>query len=288
MNKDKLKMIAAMAIFGTIGLARRYVPYSSVLIVCVRAVIGLVVFLAIKLIRREKFDKALIKKNLVYILLSGAALVTHWVILFEAYNMTTVSVACVCNYMAPIILILVSPFLFKEKITLQKGLCAFFALLGLVFISGVIETGFTGISGALLALLSAFLYAFIIVMNRKMTGLTAADRTLFQFAVSVALIVPYSILTGQFEGFQFQTGPCIMLVILGLVHTGLAYYLYFGSLYKIPAQTVAIFAYIDPVMEVILSALVLQEEMSALAVIGAVLVIGSAVISEIKFVRKAA
>ena len=288
MNRKKLNIILSMLIFGTIGVVRRYIPFPSSIVALARAAIGLVFLLCVKAVKREKIDFAAIKRNFWPLLISGAMLAFNWVMLFEAYNMTTVSVATVCYYMAPVFVIFLSPILFHEGYSNKNFICAGFALFGMVLVSGVIKTGFVGVGGIIFALIAAAMYATIVILNRTVKGLSGIDRTIFQFAVSVVCMIPYVLLTEK--GADLTAGGLVwlMLIVAGIVHTGIAYVLYFGSVADVPAQTAAILSYLDPVTAVILSVTLLAEPMDTAAVIGAVIALGAMVISEISFRKKRA
>lgn len=279
---DKIIFLLAMIIFGTIGLARKYIPYSSGLLALSRAVIGVGFLLVFMLIRKEKFTKDKLKSNLWKLILSGVMIGGNWILLFEAYRYTTVSVATICYYMAPVFVILLAPFLLKEKMTVKKGICSFIALVGMAFVSGVIENGFSGIKGVVFGLLAACLYAAVMIMNKKIEGLTAFERTIFQLGSAAVSIVPYVIITEDFSKIEISPFAISMVVLVGIVHTGVAYALYFGSMAKVPAQTAALLSYVDPVVAVLLSAFVLREKISVIAIVGVVLVLGSALVSEWK------
>lgn len=272
-----------MTIFGTIGLVRKYIPYSSALVSFVRGFIGALFLLALRWVRKEKYDTAAIKKNAGKLLASGIALGVNWILLFEAYRYTTISVATICYYMAPVFIILISPFFFRERITLQKGLCSVIAVCGMIFVSGVTQTGFSGLAGVFYGLGAAVLYAAVVTLNKKMVGLSASDRTISQLAISAIALLPYVLLTDDISALKMDAFPVLMLLVAGVVHTGIAYSLYFGSLRNVPAQTAALFSYIDPTVAVLISALVLKEGITAEAAVGVVMVIGAAMASEIDF-----
>ena len=283
MDKNKLKLTISLAIFGTIGLVRKYIPYSSGIVVFSRAFIGAVFMTLYTVIKREKINFTAVKNNLGYLILSGGLLGLDWSLLFESYKYTSVSVATVSYYMAPVFLMIASPLLLREKIDLKKGICAGVSMVGMVLVSGVIETGFAGIKGVLLALGGAVVYAVIVVKNKKFKGLGANERTIFQLAFASVAIVPYILLTEDITRFSPSLDAILLLVLAGVVHTGIAYAFYFGSLPYVRAQTVALFSYIDPILAVVLSAVVLKEKMSVLTLIGVVTVILSTMISEMDF-----
>lgn len=281
--RDRLVLIAAMAIFGTIGIFRRYIPLPSGAVALARASIGVVFLLLLLLCKRQRPDFAAIRKNLIPLLLSGAFLGFNWLLLFEAYKYTSVAVATLSYYMAPILLVLVAPVLFGERLTLKKGISAAAAVLGMVLVSGVLETGVRGLGelrGIILGLLAAVLYATIVVINKRIKGVSPLDKTAVQFAVSVAVLLPYVIFAENVAFSVITPTVAVLLLVIGVLHTGLAYALYFGAVERLRAGTVALFSYIDPVLAVLLSALLLKEPMTLLGGIGAVLVLGAALVSE--------
>lgn len=283
-SKAKLNVILSMAIYGTIGLFVRNIDLPSSVISMVRGFIGFPFLLAVLAVKKQKVNMESIKRNLKYLICSGALLGINWILLFEAYRYTTVSTATLCYYSAPIIIVALSPFVFKEKLTVKKVLCILAALVGMAFVSGVTKGSlpeFSEIRGILLATDAAFLYALIVIFNKKLTGISAYDRTIFQLALSAVILLPYNLITGAFSGCVLTGNAVFLLLILGVVHTGLAYLLYFGSTEFLPAQTLAILSYIDPLVALLVSAFILKESMGPAEIIGAVLIIGSAVISEL-------
>jgi len=279
-----LKLTLSMFIFGTIGIFRRYIPLPSSMVAMTRGIVGMLVLLAFLRLKRVKLDRKAICKNAPILILSGAAMGVNWILLFEAYNYTSVATATLCYYLAPIFIIIVSPFLLKEKITAKKLVCVAVALLGMVFVSGVLQTGISGVSelrGILLGVAAAAFYASVVLLNKRLGDVPAYDRTILQLGAAGIALLPYVLLTENVEAMEFTGLSVLMLAIVCMVHTGVAYALYFGSLMNLKAQTAAILSYIDPVVAIILSALLLKEHMDAFGVIGAVLVLGAAIISEL-------
>lgn len=284
-NRDKLMMIAAMTIFGTIGIFRRYIPLPSSTLALARGVIGTLFLLTLVLfVKKQRLDGGAIRRNLAFLVISGALIGFNWILLFEAYQYTTVAVATLCYYMAPVIVVMVSPFLFKEKLTPLKAACVAVALAGMVFVSGIPQSGFGGISelkGILLGLGAALLYATVVVLNQYIRDIPAYDKTIMQLGMAAVAILPYTLLTENFADISFTPIAILMLLFVGIVHTGIAYTLYFGSMSGLKAQTIALFSYIDPVVAIILSAVILQENIGLWGVIGAVMVLGSTMVSEL-------
>jgi len=273
-----------MVIFGTIGIFVRYIPLSSGIIAFVRGVIGALLTLGVVLIRKEKLPADIIKKRLPLLILSGAAMGFNWILLFEAYRYTTVATATLCYYFAPIFVIVASPIVLKERLTVKKILCVLVALCGMVFVSGVAENGIPSIDeilGVILGIGAALLYSTVVLINKKIPDISPNHKTALQLAVAAVVVLPYVLLTEDVSAIELTTIGVLMLITVGVIHTGMAYIMYFGSIHNLKTQTVAIFSYIDPVVAIILSAVVLKEQMTFLSGIGAVLILGSALVSEL-------
>lgn len=281
--KPRSKLISSMFLFGTIGIFVHYLPLPSAFIAMVRGFVGAAFLLLLMAVKKQKPDKAAIKSNLLILLLSGAALGVNWILLFEAYNNTTVATATLCYYFAPIIVILVSPLLLKEKLTAKKLICVLVALVGMVFVSGVLnaEAGGKDFVGVLFGLGAACLYASVVILNNKLHDIDSYDRTVMQLGVAGVVLLPYVLLTQHVAASDFTLSVIILLAVVGIVHTGFTYALYFASMKELPAQTVAIFSYLDPVVAILLSALFLKEPLGGFGILGAVLILGAAVVSEL-------
>ena len=288
-NNAKLSLILAMTIFGTIGIFRKYIPLPSGIVACARGVLGVAYLLAFIKIKKIKMDMDAIKKHLKILVISGAFIGLNWVLLFESYRYTSVAVATLCYYMAPIFVMVVSPFLLKEKLTPKKTICVAVALIGMVFVSGVLDGGISDISeikGILFGLGAAALYASVVMMNQKLRAVPTYDKTIMQLAIAAAVLIPYILFVEDLSTVTLTPLIIVMALIVGVVHTGIAYAMYFGSMNDLKAQTVALFSYIDPIVAIILSALFLKEPMTVYSIIGAVLVLGATLISELPEKRK--
>lgn len=281
MKKDYLMFISSMLIFGTIGIFRRYIPLSSAALSFVRGVLGA----AFLIILRHGVKLNFGKKKTALLMLTGAVIGINWIFLFEAYNYTTVATATLCYYMQPTIVILLSPLILNEKLTLKKGLCAAAAVLGMVLVSGITEEGGAGASdlkGIFFGLMASVFYSAVIFLNKKNPVEDSYGKTFIQLGSTALVLIPYLALTGNImmPGKALNTTAVIMIVIVGIVHTGIAYSLYFRSMEKLRSQTVAVLSYIDPVSALFLSAVFLNEPMTLRGLAGAVLILGAAFIGE--------
>ncbi len=274
-----------MLIFGTVGIFVRQIPLSSAAVAFFRGVMGVVFLLLVMTLAKKRPQKQIIRENLWVLLLSGAAIGGNWVLLFESYRHTTIATATICYYLAPVFVVLASPLL-GERLTGKKLILPGIALLGMVFVSGVLQGGISGGKGIALAAGAAMLYASVMLLNRKLKSISAYDKTVIQLGVAAAVVLPYALLTGGFDVSAMTAVGWVLLLIVGIVHTGFAYWLYFGALGQLPSQTVALFSYLDPVLAIILSALLLQEPLGWQGIVGAVLILGSALCSELPEQKK--
>jgi len=282
-NKAHLSLSAAMLIFGSIGIFRRYLAVPSGFLVLSRAVIGALFLLFLTAIRGHKFSACAIKRNFLKLLCSGTFLGINWILLFEAYNRTEVSVATLCYYMAPVFIITASPVILKERLTAKKLFCAAGSLFGMVLVSGLFTGGVPSgdyLAGILLGLASAVFYASVVLLNKKLTDIEPYDKTFVQLTVSAAVVLPYVLVFEDVSSVIFDVKTVLLLGVVGIVHTGIAYALYFGALKTASAQSAALLSYIDPASALIMSAVILGERLDLYATAGAALILLFALFGE--------
>ncbi len=283
MGTSKLKFLSAMGIFGTIGIFVRYIPLSSAAVAFCRGLMGLVFLALVMLLTKKKPDMAAIRRNLLKLVFSGAAMGFNWILLFQSYRYTTVATATVCYYLAPLLLLLVSP-LVGEKLNAKKLICVGVAMVGLICVSGLADDqlpSWEDLQGVVLGVGAAALYATVMLLNKTLSPIPSYDKTVLQLGSAAVTILPYLLLT-ETAALPTMTGvQWGLLILVGIVHTGVAYTLYFGSMKDLSAQTIAVFSYLDPVIAIILSALLLHEPMTPANIIGTVLILGSALYSEL-------
>lgn len=278
----KLQLFLSMFIFGTIGLFVRMISLPSSMIALVRALIGTLFLLGLLLLKKQKPDFQAIRRNIKTLALTGTAMGFNWILLFEAYRYTTVAVATLCYYFSAIFVVIASPIVLKEKLTPFKAVCASIALLGMILVSGVLE-GSASFSpaGVALGLGAAVLYATVVLLNKRLTGISSFDTTIAQLGAAAIVLLPYVLLTEKLTTLALAPTGLAMLLVVAIIHTGIAYAMYFASLQKLNAQTVALFSYLDPVVALLLSVFVLGEPMTMLGAVGAVLVLGAMLVSEL-------
>lgn len=271
-----------MTIFGTLGLFVRNIPVSSPELALYRAILAAVLIGVYFLLTRQKIPFSQIKREVPLLLLSGGAMGINWILLFEAYKYTTVSVATLSYYFAPVLVTAMCPILFREKLTGKQILCFVMSTVGLVLITVTGQGGGSrDLVGIGFGLGAAVFYATVVLMNKYIKNVGGIHRTFLQFLAAIGVLIPYVALTGGVSLAGMDSIGWIDLLIVGLVHTGIAYCLYFSSLKELPGQKAAILSYIDPLVAVLVSVVFLHEEMTFLQILGGVLILGFAFWNEI-------
>ena len=272
----KLMLSISMFIFGTIGLLSRNIAVSSGELALYRAVLASVLLVVYLLIKNERIHFKEIKKELIFLLLSGMAMGINWILLFEAYKYTTISAATLSYYFAPVLVTVICPFLFREKLTKIQITCFIMSTIGLVLITGIGNVGESGtdLIGILFGLGAAVFYATVILLNKFIKKVEGIHRTLLQFLAAIIILIPYVCFTGGCSLGNLDSKGWICLLVIGLVHTGITYCMYFSALKELKGQETAILSYIDPLVAVLISVLVLGEPMSGWQIVGGVCILG--------------
>lgn len=277
----KLRNITAMLIFGTIGLFVKNIELSSSEIALTRGFIGGVTLILATIFLKKKISFEAIKNNLYLLIFSGLAVGLNWIFLFQGYKYTSISNATLSYYFAPVFVTILAPFILKEKLTLSKFLCVLMALVGMFCIVGVDGiNGGSDLIGIVYGLLAAGFYASVILMNKFLKGIDSIEITVIQLISATITLLPYVLYVEGFGILSISSVSIPYILILGIVHTGIAYLLYFSSLQGLKGQTIAVLSYIDPVFAIIISAVILKEQLGFLQIIGGVLILGSSFLSE--------
>ncbi len=284
MKKARLMIITSMTVFGTLGPFVRSISVTSGELALYRAVLAALLIGSYLVISKQHipFDK--IKKELPLLLFSGVAMGFNWIMLFEAYKYTTVSVATLSYYFAPVIVTAVCPILFKEKLTGKQILCFVMSTLGIVLITGIgdLSGGSSHITGILFGLGAAVLYATVVLLNKFIQNVRGIHRTFLQFLAAIAVLIPYVAVTSGCTLGTMNGLGWVCLLVVGLIHTGVTYCMYFTALKDLPGQEAAILSYVDPLVAVLISVTLLHESMTVMQVIGGLLILGFTLWNEIE------
>lgn len=281
-NNPQINLALSMFIFGTIPLFVRNIAVSSAELALYRAILAVILIGFVLLFTKQKIDFSEFSKEIPLLIVSGVAVGLNWILLFEAYKYTTVSVATLSYYFAPVLVTAVCPILFKEKFTTKQVVCFILSTVGLVLITGVGNfNGGRELIGIAFGLGAAVLYATAVVLNKFIKNVGGIQRTFLQFVSAIIVLSPYVFVTDRFTLGILDTKGWVNLFIVGFIHTGVTYCLYFSSLKELTGQKAAILSYIDPLVAVIISVTVLGESMTLMQVIGGAMILGFTLIDSI-------
>lgn len=280
-GRARLGLIVSMTVFGTIGLFVRRIEITSAELALCRAGLAAMFLLLYFLVTRRHLRLSEIKKSL-WLLASGAAMGINWMLLFEAYKYTTISLATLSYYLAPVLVTALCPLLFHEKMTRTQVLCFLMSTIGVALIigSGGVHGGASDVRGICFGVSAAVFYAAVILLNKYITGVPALERTFVQFLAAILVLTPYVALTSGFHPGVMSTTGWVNLLIVGLVHTGLTYCMYFSAIRALPGQESSLLSYIDPIVSVLVSVLLLGEPLAPVQIVGVVLFLGFAIANE--------
>ena len=275
-----LKYIAALLLFGLNGIVASHIPLNSYEIVFLRTLIGSALLIALFLLGKGVFHIKTHKRDTLFIVLSGVAMGTSWMFLYEAYQQIGVSLSSLLYYCGPVIVMIVSPLIFHEKLTAPKVLGFVTVVVGILLVNGHAADGDSNMWGLFCGAMSAVMYSFMVTLNKQSKNISGIENSVIQLVVSFLTV---AVFTGIKQGFIIHVPAAAWpwVLVLGIVNTGIGCYLYFSPLSKIPVQTVAVCGYLEPLSAVVFAALLLGEEMTVIQVIGAACIIGGAMIGEL-------
>ncbi len=278
MKKSYTKYILGLLLFGSNGIVASNIALSSYQIVLLRTMIGSIFLLALFFLTKQKVSFYRHKKDVLFLMISGAALGVGWLFLYEAYIQVGVSIASLLYYCGPVIVIVLSPILFQEKLTLPKTVGFIVVIFGVLLVNGQSDGGIN-VWGLFCGGMSAVMYAVMVISNKKAKAITGMENSLLQLVSSFLAV---AIFVGLKSGYAIPVAQSdvMWILILGVLNTGIGCYLYFSSIGDLPVQTVAICGYLEPLSAVLFSVVVLGEVLALPQAIGAICILGGAAVGE--------
>lgn len=286
--KSKFSFLLSMIIFGTIGVFVRYIDLSSSEIALLRGLIGSLFLITVMFIMKKKISWAYVKGNALILLLSSIALGGNWIFFFQSYKHTTISNAVLSYYFAPVFVLILSPLVLKEKLSAKKIICIGVAMLGMLFIvgsSGVSTSGLDHLIGIGYGLMAAAFYATLMLSNKFIKNMDGLETTLIQLGTATLFLIPYVFFTEGFGILAVSSSSIPFILILGIVHTGIGFLLFFSGMQKLKGQSIAALSYADPITSLVISAVILQEQTAFVQMLGGALLLGSTFVSESQSIK---
>lgn len=285
--KSKIQFILSMIIFGTIGLVVRYIDLSSSERALLSSFLGCLLLMVIFFKIKKKISWNLVKSNALFLFLSSIALGGNWIFLYQSYDHTTIANATLGYYFAPVFVMILSPFVLREQLSIKKIVCIGVAIIGMLMIvgEGVSASRSNDILGLSFGLIAAVFYAALLLLNKFIKDMGKLELTIIQLGTTTLLLMPYVLLTEGFGIFKVSSSSIPFMLILGIINTGIGFWLFFSGMEKLKGQNIAMLSYVDPFVAILISAIILQEQMTIVQMLGGVLLLGSTFVSEIRSVN---
>lgn len=285
-KKAYLKYILALLLFGSNGIIASSIFIKSYQIILLRTLLGSLLLLLI-VFKSHAFKNLMKhKKDFLFIFFSGICMGVSWMFQYEAYQRIGISITSLLYCLGPILVVIFAQIIFQENITLKKILCLAAVTVGAILTGGVSLQQGANMIGILCALMCAFAYVGMILFNKKSTAVTGLSNSAIQLTSGFLTALIYNLIrwmSGNAPAMTIHHHEWIPILILGLINTGVGCYLYFSSISEIPAQTVAVCDYIEPLSAVLLAAIILHESMTLPQIGGAILIIGGTMLWNLPF-----
>ncbi|MCY7922822.1 EamA family transporter [Bacillus spizizenii] len=282
--KSKIQFILSMIIFGTMGLVVRYIDLSSSETALLSSSIGCLFLMFVFFMMKKTIPWKLVKANAYILFLSGIALGGNWIFLYQAYDHTTLTNATLGYYFAPVFVMILSPMVLKEQLPIKKMVCIGVAIIGMLLIvgNGISASGTEDLLGIFFGLVAAAFYAALMLLNKFIHHMGRLEITIIQLGITALLLLPYVFFTEGFGILGVSNSSVPFIIILGIVNTGIGFWLFFSGMQKLKGQSIAILSYVDPFVAILISAMILQEQMTIVQMLGGTLLLGSTFVSESK------
>ncbi|WP_286058994.1 DMT family transporter [Bacillus mojavensis] len=282
--KSKIQFILSMIIFGTMGLVVRYIDLSSSETALLSSSIGCLFLIVVFMMMKKTIPWKLVKANAYTLFLSGIALGGNWIFLYQSYDHTTLTNATLGYYFAPVFVMILSPFVLKEQLSVKKMVCIGVAIIGMVLIvgNGISASGTDDLLGIFFGLVAAACYTALMLLNKFIHRMGRLEITIIQLGLTALLLLPYVFFTEGFGIFGVSRSSVPFIIILGIVNTGIGFWLFFSGMQKLKGQSIAMLSYVDPFVAILISAMILREQMTIVQMLGGALLLGSTFVSENK------
>lgn len=270
-NRSLLEIHIAVLLFGLAGLFAKWVAQPAIIIVLGRVVFASI-FLAAVLLWRKENIRLRQRRDYLYLALMGVVLAVHWVTFFQAIQVSTVAIGLLTFSTFPVFVTFMEPYFFREKIRRVDIVVALVAFTGVALVIPSFELGNNMTQGAIWGVISGFTFAILSILNRKyVVNYSSRVIAFYQDATAVLILLPFLFILQP----SFTAQDILLLVLLGVVFTGIAHTLFIGGLSHVKAQTASIIASLEPVYGIITAVIFLGEIPTLRVIAGGVIILGA-------------
>ena len=266
---------AVAAAWGAVGLFVKELTLDAAGIVTWRVALAALTVAVVALGRGRAVDLRVDRSARSGVAGAGALLALHWWLFFETIKLSSVTVGVLFAYLAPVFLAGLAPWLLRERLTLRTGLALVVAVVGVLLVVGGGDR--PDLEATACGLATGLSYAVLIVLAKRLReDLPATTVAFWEYVIVTILLAPVALAgRGLVPDSARQLGA---VVVLGVALTGVCGLAYVALLGHLPAQTVGILSYLEPVSAALLAAAVLGEPLGPRTVLGGLLVLGAGLV----------
>ncbi|MED0932286.1 DMT family transporter [Bacillus mobilis] len=272
MNKKALTQLAlAMSIFGSVGFFSRLTGLVAIELVFVRLICAAIFLFTVWLIKGKFKTEIWNSKELLFIILCATANLLNWIFLFKSFEQTSVTIAISFYHLAPIFVLIIGRFIFREKLTWHSILAISLCFTGTLFIMGLGEIRSSSFewNGITYSVVAALFYAATMLLGKSITKTSVYATTFLQMTIGILLLVPFV----NFLAYtSINSTEWFYSILTGIVHTGVVYFLFFNSLRNLPAKVISFMIFVDPAVAILLDILLAEFRPDWLQCLGILLI----------------
>ena len=277
-TKNLAEIHLAVLLFGLSGLFGKLLTLSPTIIVLGRVFFSSI-FLFMIILYFKTDMKLKEKKHYLYLIMMGVILALHWSAFFKSIQVSTVAIGLLTFSTFPVFVTFLEPLFFKEKIKFSNILIAVVTLLGVMLVVPTFELGNNLTQGVIWGILSGLTYAILSMMNRKFVkDYSSLVIAFYEQLIATLVLIPFYFLLRP----VFDLKDILLLVVLGIVFTGVSHLLFINSLKNLKTQTAGIISSLEPVYGIIFAIFLIREIPTFREIIGGIVIISTVFHSTIK------
>ena len=290
-KRAALFVALSAASFGFLGVPVRFLHdngFAPLDITAVRLFVTTIALVIVALVVDRGLFKVR-KRDLLFFILFGFFKLMSDVTLFRAQVTIDLSLSTLLQMTAPYYVLVISLFLFRERITLMKILAMLVAFIGCIFVTGVITGGmhsldFVGVASALISGLFFGLYTIGCKLSSD-KGYKPVTTMMYTFLFASLMTIPFANDVKVVESFV-DVHLILGVLSLGILMTLIPFFVSTWGVQNLEASKVSLISVMEVITACIVGYFLFDEEMTVLNIIGMSLVVASIVIMDLKINRE--
>jgi drug/metabolite transporter (DMT)-like permease len=218
------------------------------------------------------------RKDCFFFICLGALLAIHWISYFKSIQLSTVAIGLLTFSTFPVFVTFLEPCFLRNKIELKDIIISLITFLGVALVIPKFQFNNNMTQGALWGIFSGFTFAILSILNKKNTKeYSGLLITFYETAVSTVLLIPFMLVSKPI----FNSKDILLLIVLGVVFTGISHSLFVSGMSTVKAQTASIISTLEPVYGIISTAILFGEIPTPKVIVGGLIILGTSIYSSI-------